>query len=352
MLLNLLDSTLLGSRASTHAGSVYSDSTPHRPLPPTDPVVLRQTDLNQPKLAHHASKLDLIDDTTLTSLPLPPPPPVRLKRGDLAALNLSRRSASSHGEHRSAEPVAAWGVVLDDLPDVADDASVCSYADETFEASEDPIVLVEDYVNDRTAGAQRTLFRKKSLASFKQRLRVPHKRSVPSEWGAEDLEAIFGKIPGADKLKHCSLCDKPLYEISSIISNPDASQPVAMNTLYEEFVCWECINVYEQFLSELYATEVHDAQHGAFAQMDDAAADRLLHMFNAIKHTYEPAPKRQRKRQFSDDLLSRLHSLSTLSDTRANGSEWLALFRSRLRWRWGLERLLPNLFGEKHTLGP
>ena len=47
------------------------------------------------KLKHQPSKLDLIDDTTLTSLPLPPPPPLRRH------LSRSRSPTSSQGSKLS-----------------------------------------------------------------------------------------------------------------------------------------------------------------------------------------------------------------------------------------------------------
>lgn len=337
--------------------------------------VLKQKNLNAARtLSHHPSKLDLIDDTTLTSLPLPPPP-ARLRRGDLASSHQSKGSAHSLLEIKApaALDMKPWSTFgqesqLTTFVDADDNISQCSDLGDNADESEDPIVLVEDYMGDKPSAttAQSKLFRQKSLANFKKRICEGHTLTHESVRGSkrpiaddesrfhhtspnEDLEAIFGKIPGSDKLRHCSLCDKPLYEISSIISNttPTQEQKGNMERLYEELVCWECINVYEQFLSELYETELADAQHHP---LDDNTTRKLLDIFNSIKETYgtdmAPPTKRQKKREFSDNLLNRLHHLSSMSGSSTT-SEWFNNFRLKLRWRWSLDRLLPNQTHDK-----
>lgn len=354
--------------------------------------------LSSRKLSHHPSKLDLIDDTTLTSLPLPPPPPrARLRRGDLTSSKLSKKSVSTITD---VAPVAslfgnstdlgcaspsAWPAD-DSVVEFTDNYGSTLGPDDTSEDLQDPIVLVEDYVRGGGEDAVKinTLTRKKSLATFKQRFiggrfvsilpeslfRARSKRSVSTDdttfcrADTEDLEAIFGKIPGSDKLKYCDLCDKPLYEISSIISSAEdrvtphnvshgADDPEVTKTdishLYNEFICWDCINIYEVFLNELYEAEVDEERKMQIqTKKDTSTTEKLLEMFNSIRETYhteisEP-PKKQTKRAFSTDLLNRLHYLSTMSEPPKNGTEWLNNLRQRLRWRWRLENLLPKPF--------
>lgn len=355
--------------------------------------------LSARKLAHHPSKLDLIDDTTLTSLPLPPPPPkARLRRGTLSSSKISRNSVSTVTDSAPAAPSCGSSSTdlvptnssgwqdENSLLDVTDHYDSSMGPDDTFEDLQDPIVLVEDYVRGLPDDSTNihTISRQKSLASFKQRFmsgprsvsvqnpslspfRAGSKRSMSIEDATfcrlepEDLEAIFGKIPGSDRLKHCDLCDKPLYEISSIISSTE--DRVITNSmsgatdgarsdishLYNEFVCWECTNIYEVFLNELYEAEVGEEKKMQIQTKKDASStEKLLTMFNSIRETYhteisEP-PKKQTKTAFSNDLLDRLHYLSTMSQPPRNGTEWLNNLRQRLRWRWRLENLLPNPF--------
>lgn len=312
-------------------------------------------------LHHQPSKLDLIDGTTLTSLPLPPPPKIRLRRQDLASSANSRDSTldalATYRNNSNSTITSENGVTtLDDLVDENVDITFCSEADETFEETEDPIVLVEDYM---ASTGDAVVDRKQSLVNFKRRLysdslsvlttRICNKRTISedSEYrphNAEDLEAIFGKIPGADKLKHCCLCDKPLYEISSIINNEHTNLRKNINELYNEFVCWDCINVYEQFLGELYQSEVLDAQ---LPPTCDTTTEKLLTIFNTIRNTYDnriaEPPRKQIRNAFSSDLLGRLHLLSSMS-SKDNEAEWLKNLRYKLRWRWRINGLIPNSF--------
>lgn len=212
-----------------------------------------QADLNM----HRLLKVDLLDGSTLTSLPLPPPP--RLKR---------RRNS---------------------------DSTVCSAADDTIDENEEPIVLVEDYF----PGAKN---RRKLLASFKERIR-------PAE--ENELEQIFGKIPGTDMLKHCLLCDKPLYEISSLVPRTELA------CLYNDFVCSDCVCAYESFLLELYLAECKQ----------ESESERLIGILEEVRGP---------PRKFSKTLIGQLQSL------RASRLElWLMELRRRLRWRWRLRGLLP-----------
>lgn len=386
------------SSRSSSAESIVADSSERiaPKLRKEFPTILQRKDssiLNsmagpRSNLQYQPSKLDLIDDTTLTSLPLPPPPPkIRLRRGDLASTNsgsLLDFTAPSRNLADSIHSNDHDDNIGDKLETDIVDATFCSEADETFDESEDPIVLVEDYMTNDTSeiGTQQKLDRKKSLANFKKRLHArlrsstllsissshtTNKRTVSEERDVpfrqcEDLEAIFGKIPGADKLKHCSLCDKPLYEISSIINaenvprNPELMKNI--NQLYNEFVCWDCINTYETFLDELFVTELNEANEPANQVVQsgsDGSTEKLLGIFNSIRNTYDTPeaiqpPKKQSKRAFSNDLLGRLHYLSSMSTTPKSEAEWLKNLRNRLRWRWRINGLIPNPFASERQL--
>lgn len=337
------------------------------------------------KLAHQPSKLDLIDDTTLTSLPFAPPPPREIRRSNS---NLSDVSKSSSGvlAEDIMRPIPSSNSTQDSIVTVMlheYDSTVDGDVDDTMEEPEDPIVLVEDYLTDQTAESEVTqrLIRKKSLATFKQRYyssserhdsaATPRltKRALPdqeqTQYGnsSEDLEAIFGKLPGADGLKHCAFCNKPLYEISSIISNTCPLSPPSANgnlaELYNEFVCWDCISVYEQFMCEL------DADEAVLKHQKKRESLHLVDMLNSLRNcvSIQPPkkqtkheqtwletkaePKQEDKREtqqvsksamkheFSPDLLGRLHYLSSVSEP-TSGS-WLENLVTKLKWNNNLE---------------
>lgn len=314
------------------------------------------------KLAHQKSKLDLIDDTTLTSLPFPPPPP-------RAKLN---RSNSTIGDFPSSSnflleppliPVRTSNSAFESLDCstfLSSTFTVTEDPDECSDETDDPIVLVEDYLSDAVAERENTrrLMRKESLATFKQKYyssRLPDlsctdfhlvKRSLSDQEAAnaghlaEDLEAIFGKLPGTDKLKHCVFCDKPLYEISSIISNSDIDpQPKgkpAPRETYTEFVCWDCIHIYEQFVSEL-----HEMETLLVSNTKPPPSEDIVEIFKSLRDSCGASaemrpPKKQSRRAFSNDLLGRLHYLSSVSQRPAEAS-WLESLAAKLRWNRNIE---------------
>lgn len=237
------------------------------------------------------------------------------------------------------------------------DSNVYDDPDDTMEDPEDPIVLVEDYLTDQSAENEvsQRLSRKQSLATFKKRYystggartaaSAPrqNKRALPDQeqtQQAEDLEAIFGKLPGADRLKRCAFCNKPLYEISSIICNanhlPRGTRPPLQTEkpeLYDEFVCWECISVYEQFMCEL------DASQKMLKTQTKEKSLHLVDMLNSLRCSatadIRPAKKQTRK-EFSPDLLGRLHYLSSLSEP-TSGSSWLESLVTKLKWSNNLD---------------
>ncbi|KAG7191755.1 uncharacterized protein KQ657_002891 [Scheffersomyces spartinae] len=131
----------------------------------------------------------------------------------------------------------------------SDDKSISStspiLSNHTTTSSEDSYGLLNSTVNTTYS---HTLLKKRSISADSY------------VYKSEDLEEIFGKIPGADLLKHCDLCDKPLYEVSSIIMNHNKkrakkggvnrSSSSADLSPYLEFVCGDCIGMYETFLND------------------------------------------------------------------------------------------------------
>ncbi|KAF3987173.1 hypothetical protein FT663_04569 [Candidozyma haemuli var. vulneris] len=333
--------------SSSHTSSYVAENSP---IPEESDSV---ESLQSRTLLPHPSKLDLIDHTTLTSLPLPPPPArSRLKRGHSAPLcqttskNLNNEHFNGLGKSNDIDETG-----FEDEPDLGDITITSEYVDETFDESEELIVLVEDYMANHDSA--KSLDRKKSLHSFKKRLHADH-RSIDSyeaypkkrtvDWNdgvsnPEDLEAIFGRIPGTDRLKHCCLCERPLYEISSILGNSDSVRKgnSKASQLCKEFVCWDCVDVYEHFLTELDESEAHTEQ------AKKQSTERLLDIFTGIRDTYNASTPVCPREDFSVGLIEKLHHLSDVA-TSESEPEWLSTLKYKLRWRWRLNGLLPNPF--------
>lgn len=270
---------------------------------------------NTKTLKQQPSKLDLIDDTTLTSLPFPPPPPIK-RPSAVASQSSSSSSTAAGGDRRlnKLNPIQSnqSGTTCSDQMETEcvgdlnfqnigeddaeeDDEDLYEYSYE----EEDPIVLVEDYLSLRettpsyttipassshmtsstcSTSSDHHLLRQKSLANFKKRvlssstnsstdtiILQPEERITlttsshksPSSSSSsliaqrqprqqsDDLQAIFGDLPSFHLLKHCDLCNKPLYEISSIINSKSN-----LNLNLKEFVCGDCISNYEIFMTE------------------------------------------------------------------------------------------------------
>lgn len=353
-------------------------------LPSRENILQKQSSFIQNSrlkgLKHHKSKLDLIDDTKLTSLPLPPPPKSRCSV-------VSQRSNTEEECTENQQPV---------LEEVSDED-----VDEDIEESEYPIVLIEDYVTnnfEEDIQNQRTIHKKTSLAIFKDRIYnnedVPGLSvlsAVSDEYenvsyepyegtfvldespgkGKEhkreqNLEEIFGKIPGSDSLKYCDLCEKPLYEISSIIDNSrepptkpsNASLQGLPDKLYSEFVCWDCIETYEEFFNELCIKELDINQENILKVERNQMKKELFGIFQQINEKYcldrtKDLSQIETNGSFSNDLIEKLYQLDNKSNKHLrlfNGIEsfkWVAYLQYQLRWRWRIAGLLPDFLKSK-----
>ncbi|CUM63436.1 uncharacterized protein PRCAT00001011001 [Priceomyces carsonii] len=297
-------------------------------------------------LLHRPSMLDLIDDTTLTSLPLPPPLKPKSRSSSPTRTSMSNASTPNTSSLRN-EISEVESSNLDDTQQYEEGDSQYEEGD-----TQDPIVLIEDYVDERVESVleNNTLKRKESLAKFKEKLwnvendlkpllegsktdeivtadlkigagifndRINEKkrnRSISNETimkhmtiesRSENLEQIFGEIPGASDLKHCDLCEKPLYEISSIIYACESDKENTLKFgdfskknhlhrthLYHEFICWECTETYEDFFDELYQIELNAPSNitppPKARDKDEfmTTKKKLWHMFQGIQEKY------------------------------------------------------------------
>ncbi|KAK6204316.1 uncharacterized protein RJT21DRAFT_6139 [Scheffersomyces amazonensis] len=365
------------------------------------------------RLKHQPSLIDLIDDTTLTSLPLPPPPKKnsssRRSRNNsvdtIPSLSKIRQHTTQVLPYH--QQIQSSGNIDFEYDDEEEEDEVTFEGDE----SQDPIVLIEDYminsdgdvsqerVTVGESSKQSTLDKKKSLANFKQRMysvpnfkihneaqysshsevstiessnsntliRGSNKRAISGGQNStsslsngmrgvgrgENFEEIFGgKIPGSDLLKYCDICEKPLYEISSLLGNyhkkfktnsnrtqsinsdTRVNKPTGLN--YNEFICWECIEIYEDFFNELEQEQNEHCHDSAFANdnsLPSSCNRKLLSIFKSIQEKYNqkentpPPNSSSQYGKFSNSLILRLNSLknssSTTSGYRKFDLDWL-----------------------------
>ncbi|EGV66014.1 hypothetical protein PSN45_003169 [Yamadazyma tenuis] len=317
---------------------------------------------NRVHIDRQSSRLDLIDNTTLTSLPFPPPlksQPSKLSKRSKPDLLANRSRSSPSILDNKALPLelkAARDVTSPLNKDVsARDASFTSIdtltsqnmtteIDDSFEDAEEPIIFVEDYMKpQQIPNSQPNFSRQKSLANFKKRLGGElKKRRISAEH--EDLEQIFGHIPGKNLLKYCDICDKPLYEMSSLINNKRIKHNKIneWNDVFNEFICFECIDVYEDFLNELYTQEVErEPQTTSSSSMTESKNLKLLNIFKTIQ-----LRSLDKRTIFSNNLISRLQFLNSKSLSTDIGElqelNWITTLQNKLRWRWRLDGLLPS----------
>ncbi|WPK26596.1 hypothetical protein PUMCH_003954 [Australozyma saopauloensis] len=320
---------------------------------------------------HQRSKLDLIDDTKLTSLPLPPPPAAPRNRRKILG-----QVSPTNVYNPALDPLNLLGHFCESKLDTGDliaDISQCS--ENLDDECPDPIILVEDYLSSEPVEQDRpmALFRKESLANFKRK--IAKKRSEISAFSnnapksaletsksadchsnhqREDLEAIFGEIPGSEKLKYCTLCDKPLYEISSILTNASTirhgheHETNSRMDLYKELVCSDCIKNYERILNEVNDNfhnleSIGDntlmSKESPIAKRDVLSILHKLQDMNKTELAEIPKHKKRKSAHFSKDLLERLHNLSNLSDQGKKREDWFPKIRSKVNWG-NLQRLL------------
>lgn len=332
------------------------------------------------KLKHQPSKLDLIDDTTLTSLPLPPPPPLRRhlsrsrsptsssqgsKLSHSSSINNSTRINSNNSNNNNCQTknldanYSYEDIDVDDIDDSCDNDNDEEVEEEmmqedyiggddydyeyeyTFdEDSQDPIVLIEDYFqpqnikfannttttisnnnnNNNTLLDQQKLLRQQSLANFKQSLLLIHNHQntlnninplnddsnlILKINRKEDLQAIFGEIPGSKLLKYCEFCEKPLYEISSIINNHNNNnnnnshnqkhqqQPQYQQQCHYEFICGDCIENYDQYYNLEFANVIIGGSSGGGnncgneIEIENKNTNKLWKIFHSISYKYK-----------------------------------------------------------------
>lgn len=327
-------------------------------------IVIQQVYSSNPKnpskrqlVRHQKSKLDLIDDTKLTSLPFPPPPPSksRLRRKVLSPLTCPTQTPQIPKGSIDETDLGAISEIdtFTNVDEMVADISQCS--DMLDDDHQDPIILVEDYLSSQALDCNKraNLLRKESLANFKRKF-MKGKKTTNLRYGlefdqtlqnsqkTENLEDIFGKLPGSDRLKYCVLCDKPLYELSSILTSAEKRIQSGLSNerkLFEELVCSDCIEFYEIISNEVQdLLQSFEPETNTNSQSHERGKESIADLINALKRKRHPESSRvaqansENNAQFSKDLLGRLHTLNNLSETMTKRENWLPRIRSKVNW--------------------
>lgn len=305
----------------------------------------------QSKLNQATSKLDLLDDHKMTSLPIAPPQEHEEEYGnkrikpnpvnELRVHNTLKKRYISYG------------------PTVFNSGK----EDETHEQ---PIILVEDYI-PHVDSSRKIAKKRVSISDLRKKLNkrnddhIPLKfkshnctistpiqeeyldendkgeennisnivlnlLNTPEEIGDEYLSASNFR----SQVKRCVICEKPLYEISSFINDQN----------YNEIVCQLCTAKYEEaariFEDCEFETTIEDSTDFSGSSDSYSMAEP---MFTQINETSRD--------KFSNELIKRLKLQLNDNTNTPKSMAWFIEARRKLKWRWRVSGLIPFFLGKQ-----
>lgn len=151
-----------------------------------------------------------------------------------------------------------------------------------------------------------------------------------------------------DSLKRCVLCERVLYEFSSMVYPADN---------YKELVCGSCTERYEVIAKLLEDCEFESTNDGSqdSAIFGDFTMDSMVVSsdIEVLKsETNTPNDKKKftsNTEPFSATLIETLHSQLKANENKNNNADisskalnWFMEARRKLRWRWRVSGLLPE----------
>lgn len=160
--------------------------------------------------------------------------------------------------------------------------------------------------------------------------------NAPTLQLTDSHDLTFGEfsIPCSSSLKYCVICESPLYELSSLLTQ---------ESQYSEFVCSNCTERYEMLSALIDNFDQTISEMRAIPE--DASIDDIEELLN------QPANKKSRINSpgFSTILVNKLQS-QLEGKTHAAPSPridrkseiWLLDAKRKLRWRWRMSGLIPQ----------
>lgn len=159
------------------------------------------------------------------------------------------------------------------------------------------------------------------------------------------------------KLKHCVICEKPLYELSSLLPR---------GRDFQEIVCGGCTAKYEETAKILedyeFETSMESIEQSRCSGSDnDNDSDSGIENdsdFDDAQVIVENRSKRLKTNQFSAQLISRLHLQLQHTPMKAQPPHpvdsktmlWFLEAKRKLRWRWRVSGLLPQFLAGKRNM--
>ncbi|GAV52243.1 hypothetical protein ZYGR_0AG02340 [Zygosaccharomyces rouxii] len=343
------------------------------------------------RLHQSISKLDLLDENSLTSLPIPPPisrdvPP--RKRSKLNPIHEMRIHNDPFNRRIS------YGVSKKYAHEEEDDEE-----EKEEEDAGHPIVMVEDYIPPTNDDQNKRLAEKRvSVSDLKNKMSrnldmhvplklrrnanrnatpassvtlVPHllddningddrvdSRHDEPNHITDDVKDILEDLikpnpqEGHDRylfhiardtnLRKCVICESLLYEVSSLLADRND---------FKEIVCGKCTEKYEEaakiFEEYEFESSCESSKNSSMSSMD-----------SAVQLTDNSPQPLGNKANFSQELISRLQWQLQASmrndDTRFDKTTdfsmmtWFIEAKKKIRWRWRVSGLLPHFLVKKY----
>ncbi|KAH3681180.1 hypothetical protein WICPIJ_007875 [Wickerhamomyces pijperi] len=153
-------------------------------------------------------------------------------------------------------------------------------------------------------------------------------------------------------LKYCIICDKPLYELSSLLNRSSAhktggKQAVHSEEEYNEIVCSACTDRYEKISKLIDNYDVENLSEQEDEDDDNYEGQTEVRPFGSTVASKVDG--------FSADLIKGLQSqlnekasataLDSSDSRNVKEIQWLQEAKKKLRWRWRLTGLIPKFSG-------
>ncbi|SCU86097.1 LADA_0D12244g1_1 [Lachancea dasiensis] len=157
----------------------------------------------------------------------------------------------------------------------------------------------------------------------------------------DDRDEYLQTLNLEHKIRGCVICEKPLYEISSLLEGRH----------FREIVCSSCTRKYEETAKLLEDYEFETSTDTISESVD--SRNMSIESEDLMEETEQvvvPAKRHKTSNQFSPHLINRLHlQLQLQSETEATNNTvdsktmiWFLEAKKKLRWKWRVSGLLPQ----------
>ncbi|CCF59182.1 hypothetical protein KAFR_0G01480 [Kazachstania africana CBS 2517] len=362
----------------------------------------------QSKLNQSTSKLDLLEDDKITSLPLVPPIDINKDSRILSDDETNERTTI---KRHKLNPVNELRIHHNKIN------RYISYGSSTEIENDQPIILVEDYIpqvdenraitkkrvsmsdlkrkmnarNDNHLPVKRKTFKNEAIAEEDcepMALRAyifdeesdneglnDSIRSIPlnsimksiidtcNNTHADFGDKYLAEMTVKSQIKQCIVCERPLYELSSLMKHQVLD--------YKEIVCENCTVKYEEaakfFEDYEFETSVDDSNNESMLSCIDSSVGPYLPnniVSNSMGSSYENDKAysknlKHERDQFSNELIRTLRlqlheepcqNGTTIKNNKAYSSpksmNWFLEARRKIKWRWQVNGFLPFFLRE------